>query len=60
LENFDLNIYFYGQFDKTSYGSYKDFWLTGADGMTGIVNMYRGYNMPVTAKDVWTRDNQTA
>lgn len=28
--------------------------------MTGIVNMYRGYNMPVSAKDVWTSDNQSA
>lgn len=28
--------------------------------MTGIVNMYRGYNMPVSAKDVWTLDNQSA
>ena len=59
-KNFDLNIYFYGQFDKVNYGSYKDRWLVGADGMTGIKNMYRGYNMPTTAKEVWTSDNQTA
>lgn len=59
-KNFDLNVYFYGQFDKVNYGSYEDRWLVGADGMTGIMNMYRGYNMPVTAKDVWTHDNQTA
>lgn len=42
-KNFDLNIYFYGQFDLLNSGSYKDLWLTGASGMTGIVNMYRGY-----------------
>lgn len=59
-KNFDLNIYFYGQFDWLNSGSYKDLWLTGASGMTGIVNMYRGYNMPVSAKDVWTSDNQSA
>lgn len=59
-KNFDLNIYFYGQFNVLNMGSYKDLWLTGSDGMTGIVNMYRGYNMPVSAKDVWTSDNQSA
>ena len=59
-KNFDLTIYFYGQFDLLNSGSYKDLWLTGASGMTGIVNMYRGYNMPVSAKDVWTSDNQSA
>ncbi|MCL1934017.1 MAG: TonB-dependent receptor [Candidatus Azobacteroides sp.] len=59
-KKFDLNVYFYGQFDKPNYGSYRDLWLTGASGMTGIINMYRGYNMPVTAQEVWTHDNQTA
>lgn len=59
-KNFDMNIYFYGQFGVYNTGSYKDLWLTGADGMTGIVNMYRGYNMPETAKDVWSHDNPTA
>lgn len=59
-KNFDFNIYFYGQFDVLSSGSYKDLWLTGSDGMTGIVNMYRGYNMPNSAKDVWTHDNTSA
>lgn len=59
-KNFDLNVYFYGQFDVLSMGSYQDLWLTGADGMTGIVNMYRGYNMPVSAKDVWTHENTSA
>lgn len=59
-KNFDLNIYFYGQFDLLSSGAYQDLWLTGSNGMTGIVNMYRGYNMPTSAKDVWTHDNTTA
>lgn len=59
-KNFDFNIYFYGQFNVWNSGSYKDLWLTGSAGMTGIVNMYRGYNMPVSAKEVWTSDNQNA
>ena len=59
-KNFDFNIYFYGQFALWNIGSYKDLWLTGADGMTGIVNMYRGYNMPVSSKDVWSHDNTSA
>lgn len=59
-KNFDVNIYFYGQFDVLNSGSYKDLWLTGSAGMTGIVNMYRGYNMPTSASEVWTHDNPTA
>jgi hypothetical protein len=27
-KNFDLNVYFYGQFDKLSAGSYKKQWLS--------------------------------
>lgn len=59
-KRFDLNIYMYGQFDKVNYGSYKDLWLTGSSGMTGIVNIYRGYNMPKSASEVWSHDNQDA
>lgn len=59
-KNFDLNIYFYGQFDVLNSGSYKDLWLTGANGMTGIINIYRGYNMPTSASEVWTHDNTSA
>lgn len=59
-KNFDFNIYFYGQFSVLNIGSYKDLWLTGTSGMTGVVNIYRGYNMPATATEVWTSDNQTA
>lgn len=58
--NFDFNIYFYGQFSVMNWGSYKDLWLTGSNGMTGVKNMYRGYNMPTSVKDVWSSDNQTA
>lgn len=58
--NFDFNIYFYGQFSVLNSGSYKDLWLTGANGMTGVKNMYRGYNMPTSVRDIWTADNQTA
>lgn len=59
-KNFDFNIYFYGQFDLLNAGSYQDLWLTGANGMTGIVNIARGYNMPSSAVEVWTHDNQSA
>ncbi len=58
-KNFDLNIYFYGQFDMLTTGSYKDLWLTGASNMTGVANLYRGYNMPTSVADVWTADNQS-
>lgn len=59
-KNFDLNIYFYGQFDWLSSGSYKDFWVVGiGSGMTGANNLYRSYNMPTSVKDVWTSDNQS-
>lgn len=59
-KNFDLNIYFYGQFNVLNEGSYKDLWLTGANGMTGIINIKRGYNMPVSVTEVWTHDNPSA
>lgn len=58
--NFDFNIYFYGQFSVLNSGSYKDLWLTGANGMTGVKNMYRGYNMPTSVREIWTADNQAA
>jgi len=59
-KNWDLNIYFYGQFNKLNFGSYQDLWLTGANGMTGVINIYRGYNMPTSITDVWTHDNSNA
>jgi hypothetical protein len=56
--NFDLNIYFYGQFRNYNYGSYKDLWLTGASGMDGgAKNLYRGYNMPTSVAEIWSHDN---
>lgn len=65
-KNFDFNIYFYGEFDKLNQGSYKDLWLSGTSHvstsniMTGVSNLYRGYNMPSTASEVWTHDNPNA
>lgn len=55
--NFDFNIYFYGQFSVLNNGSYKDLWLSG-EGCT-VKNLYRGYNMPTSVKDIWSSDNQT-
>lgn len=55
-KNFDFNIYLYGELDKPSNGSYKQLWLTGASKSEDI---YRGYNMPTSIKDIWTIDNQT-
>lgn len=59
-KGFDLNIYLYGQLDKQIYTSYKDVWLTGSGNYSGISELNRAYNMPVTAKDVWAHDNQNA
>lgn len=59
-KNFDLNIYLYGQLDKYLYTSYKDVWLTGSGNYAGISELNRAYNMPVTVKEVWAHDNQTA
>ncbi len=58
-KQFDLNVYFYGEFDWLSSGSYKDFWVVGyGQGMTGANNLYRAYNMPASVKRVWSSDNQ--
>lgn len=57
-KNWDLNFYMYGQFDK--YVNKRDYhmaWVVGADGMTGVANMYRGYNMPTSVRNVWSHDN---
>lgn len=54
--NFDFNIYFYGQFSVLNTGCYKDLWLTGET--ANVKNLYRGYNMPTSAKEVWSSDNQ--
>lgn len=55
-KNFDLNLYFYGQFDKPKYGSYQQRWLTGD---AKAEDIYRGYNLPTSVKDMWTKDNPT-
>ena len=56
-KDFDLNIYFYGQFNKLTSGSYKDTWLTG-DGQMNIGRLGVAYNMPESVKEVWSHDNQ--
>jgi TonB-linked SusC/RagA family outer membrane protein len=53
-KNFDLNIYFYGQFKVLNAGNYKDMWISS---YPGVVNLYRGYNMPDAVKDCWSHDN---
>lgn len=53
-KNFDFNIYLYGQFDKPSYGSYQERWLTGD---AKAEDIYRGYNMPTSIKDIWTKES---
>ena len=52
-----MNVYFYGQLDLLKSGSYKDYWIVGSGTMTGVNNLYRGYNMPTSAKEVWSHDN---
>lgn len=56
-KNFDLNVYFYGQFNKLYFGSYKDRWLTGYNQMN-IGQLGIAFNMPESVKDVWASDNQ--
>lgn len=51
-KNFDFNIYFYGQFDKLSAGSYKKQWISN-----NVNDLRRGYNQPVSIADVWTSSN---
>lgn len=53
-KNFDLNVYFYGQFDKLYAGSYKKSWISN-----NLNDLYRGYNQPTSIGDVWTNDNQS-
>ncbi len=51
--NFDFNIYFYGQFNVLNSGSYQDLWPITAN----VKNLYRGYNMPTSIKEIWSSDN---
>ena len=53
-KNFDLTVYFYGQFGVWNSGSYFRTWLSsGAD-------IDRGINMPNSLKDTWSHDNMDA
>lgn len=56
-KNFDFNIYFYGQFDKLSPGSYKSRWISGTGGGITVTDLRRGYNMPTSVNDVWSTAN---
>lgn len=56
-KNFDLNVYFYGQFDKLSPGSYKSTWISGTGGGITVTDLRRGYNMPTSVNDVWSSSN---
>lgn len=51
-KNFDLNVYFYGQFDKLSAGSYKKTWVSN-----NVNDLRRGYNQPTSVSDIWTSSN---
>ena len=50
-KNFDLNVYFYGQFDKLSPGSYKKTWISGE---VTVNDLFRGYNQPNSVIDIWS------
>lgn len=51
-KNFDFNIYFYGQFDKLSAGSYKKQWLSN-----NVNDLRRGYNQPTSISDLYSSSN---
>ncbi len=51
--NWDLNFYFYGQFNKLAAVSYQYAWIN-----EHASDLYRGYNLPSKAKDIWAHDNQ--
>lgn len=51
-KNFDFNIYFYGQFNKLSAGSYKKQWLSN-----NVNDLRRGYNQPTSISDIWSSAN---
>lgn len=51
-KNFDLNIYFYGQFNKLMSGSYKSKWP-----IEFVNELRRGYNQPTSVYDIWSSTN---
>lgn len=53
-KRFDFNIYFYGSFNSLFGGDYKGSFLLGSQ---GVRNMGNGYNMPTSAKEIWSHDN---
>ena len=50
-KNFDLNIYFYGQFNMLLNSNYKNNWST----LSG--ELRRGYNLPAAAENIWSSQN---
>ena len=49
--NFDLNIYFYGQFGLLNYGSYQQIWTVDVSGLPN------DRNYPVSIKNKFSHDN---
>ena len=49
--NWDLNIYFYGQFGVLNYGSYQQIWTVNTTGLEG------GRNYPVSISNKFRHDN---
>jgi TonB-linked SusC/RagA family outer membrane protein len=58
-KNFDLNIYFYGQLGMTTWGTYKDRWLTGETQFYAH-HIRQNYNMPESFKEIWSHENQSS
>ena len=47
-----MNVYFYGQFNKLTSGSYKTKWPSEF-----VNELRRGYNQPTSVKDIWSSTN---
>jgi TonB-linked SusC/RagA family outer membrane protein len=59
-KNFDLNIYLYGYLGLLKEGSYKDLWLIQGVSDLSVYQIKQNYNMPVSMKEAWSHDNQSA
>lgn len=51
-KNFDFNIYFYGQFNMLMNTNYKNYWVSN-----NVADLRRGYNLPVSAENIWSSQN---
>ncbi|MET6997087.1 SusC/RagA family TonB-linked outer membrane protein [Chitinophaga defluvii] len=54
-KNFDLNIFFYGMFDRKVYNANRDSW-----GVSNVARLTTGYNLLREVKDRWAHDNTGA